>query len=339
MRVEISKDDGLTWELERNTSFLIYTDTGLQPDTNYRYRVFARNTIGRSPASNVVIVRTAKKPEAPTNLRATASGTNRINLSWSAPSDRGTASITGYKVDVSLSGLGGWSEVVASTNRSSPSYSATGLEPATTYHYRVFAITSVGRSTLASDTASATTNNTSQVSGVFEEFRIVSAGVNGAHESDTSRLITSSGAPLILEVGTGIIDPVVFDGYQNADAPDKDQYLRDTRIGIAVKLATNITRVQTLITFNYPRYPVNGDVTVVYENDVSRSYHSVCGLDGDRTATKHDTYGRNDPWEATDYAACPMLRNNGPVTIVLRAYDDGILLKTVMLKLQVSNWQ
>ena len=80
---------------------------------------------------------------------------------------------------------------------------------------------------------------------MFEEFRIVSAGINGQHEPDTSRVMTVFGAPLILEVGNGVINPFHFDGYQ--DAPDKDQYLRDTRVGIAVKLATNVTRVQTLI--------------------------------------------------------------------------------------------
>ena len=112
------------------------TTTGYQPGPVH----------GLGPYSNVASATTHSVPQPPTNLRASASGTERINLSWRAPSDRGSSSITGYRVETSASGLGfydgSWEEVVANTR--STSYSHTNLRPSTVHHYRVFAINASG---------------------------------------------------------------------------------------------------------------------------------------------------------------------------------------------------
>ena len=133
-RIEKSNDAGTTWSLLSDiySTHLTYTHTRLDQDTTRHYRVSARNNHGLGPYSSVANATTHSVPHPPTNLSANASGTNRINLSWRAPSDRGSSAITGYRVEMSASGLGfydgSWEEVVASTTRTS--YSHTDLHPA-----------------------------------------------------------------------------------------------------------------------------------------------------------------------------------------------------------------
>ena len=98
----------------------------------------------------------ATVPGAPTSLTATASGATTIDLDWTAPSDNSGASITGYKIEVSLDDGSTWTDLAANTNITTTTYSHTGLTAGNTRHYRVSAINSVGASA-ASNVANATT--------------------------------------------------------------------------------------------------------------------------------------------------------------------------------------
>ena len=102
-------------------------------------------------------------PGAPTGLTATADGQTEIDLSWTAPSDDGGATITGYKIEVSTN-ESSWSDLVANTRSTSTSYSHTRLTTESTRHYRVSAINSAGTGE-ASDTDSATTAVSSATDG------------------------------------------------------------------------------------------------------------------------------------------------------------------------------
>ena len=104
-------------------------------------------------ANNSTVLRTA--PGKPTGLEASASGDARIDLSWTAPADGGSA-ITGYKIEVSTDGGTNWTDLVADTGNDDTRYSHTGLAPGSTRHYRVSAINAVGTSD-ASDVVSGTT--------------------------------------------------------------------------------------------------------------------------------------------------------------------------------------
>ena len=161
-RIE-SSPNGSSWTpLRSNTgsNATTFPHTGLAPATKRYYRVYAINTAGRSPASNVANATTdATIPAAPTNLSAVASGTSQIDLSWRAPSFDGGSRITGYRIEVAESGNGPWSALVANTLSASTSYSHTGLAPASTRYYRVFAINAVGSGT-ESGVANATTDAT-----------------------------------------------------------------------------------------------------------------------------------------------------------------------------------
>ncbi len=98
-------------------------------------------------------------PGAPTNLRATASGQTRIDLSWSAPANNGGAAITGYRIEVSTDGSS-WADRTANTNSTATRYSHPGLTAGSTRHYRVSAINSAGAGP-ASSAATATTDTAS----------------------------------------------------------------------------------------------------------------------------------------------------------------------------------
>ena len=84
-------------------------------------------------------------PGAPTGLAATATGPSQIDLAWTAPASTGGSAITGYKIEVSPDGSN-WSDLVANTNSTTTTYAHTGLQAATTRHYRVSAINAVGTS-------------------------------------------------------------------------------------------------------------------------------------------------------------------------------------------------
>ena len=92
-------------------------------------------------------------PGAPTDLSATARGSTKINLSWTAPDG---SDITGYKIESSSDAGSNWTDLVADTGNTNTAYQHTGLSRGDTRHYRVSAINSVGTSA-PSNTANATT--------------------------------------------------------------------------------------------------------------------------------------------------------------------------------------
>ena len=103
---------------------------------------------------------------APTGLTATAVGRDRIDLSWTAPTDDGGSAITGYRIESSADGSTGWADLVADTGPTDTTYSHTGLMPNTTVHYRVSAINGEG----ASDPSGAATATTADYPAVTVSF-------------------------------------------------------------------------------------------------------------------------------------------------------------------------
>jgi hypothetical protein len=95
-------------------------------------------------------------PGAPTGLAASAVSSLQINLSWTAPTNNGGSTITGYKIDRSTDNGTIWSTIVSNTGTASTTYSDTVLASSTTYAYQVSAINGIGTSS-PSSTASATT--------------------------------------------------------------------------------------------------------------------------------------------------------------------------------------
>ncbi len=130
-----------------------YADTGLGAGT-YSYRVRAADAAGNlSGYSNVVngVVADTISPTAPSNLTATANGT-QINLSWTASTDN--VGVTAYRVErCQGAGCTTFAQIAAPTTTT---YNDTGLTANTSYSYRIRATDSAGNVSSYSNIASAT---------------------------------------------------------------------------------------------------------------------------------------------------------------------------------------
>ena len=140
-RIEVSENAGNTWsDLEENTrsTNTQYRHEGLSPGDRRHYRVSAINSRGAGPSSNVADATTETiVPNAPRRLTARPRGRSAIELSWSAPTPNSPAPITGYGIDVSRSGTGGWITLEDDTESRGTTYTHDGLKPGETRYYRV----------------------------------------------------------------------------------------------------------------------------------------------------------------------------------------------------------
>ncbi len=130
-----------------------YIDGGLVNGETYYYQVSAYNAAGEGTLSSEVTVTPSRAPGQPTGLVAVG-GLRQAGLNWTAPSDNGGSSITGYNIYRGTSPHGEGAMLVVAGVRSP--FTDTGLEDATTYYYQVSAVNSVGAG-LRSEMASATT--------------------------------------------------------------------------------------------------------------------------------------------------------------------------------------
>ncbi|MDE2796519.1 MAG: fibronectin type III domain-containing protein [Gemmatimonadota bacterium] len=130
--------------------------TGLDPGSEWSYRVSAINEAGTGePSEMATAVTDPIPPDPPIGLEAEADGAYRIRLDWIAPAYTGGAPITGYRIEGSR-GDAVWT-VVAETETVLTSYVHRGLEPASTWYYRVSAVNRAGAG-LPSEMAVATTD-------------------------------------------------------------------------------------------------------------------------------------------------------------------------------------
>ena len=197
-KIEVSTDDSSWSDLVADTgsTATTYSHTGLTAGSTRYYRVSAINSAGTGTASNVANTTTdsppaATAPGAPTGLTATANGQTQIDLSWTAPSSDGGASITGYKIEVS-SDNSSWSVLVADTSSTATTYSHIGLTAGSTRYYRVSAINSAGTGT-ASSSDSATTDEQPVSDGICTVNLIVEPGESCTYPGTSDEFSVDSG--------------------------------------------------------------------------------------------------------------------------------------------------
>lgn len=132
-----------------------YSDVGLAANTCYRYNIQAINAIGvGSTSSNVTATTTpvpAHVPNSPAGLGVTSLSSTSLKLTWSAPSDDGGASITGYLIQRN------GTTIVINTSSNKTNYDDTNLLSSHQQTYRIAAWNSVGLGTF-SNSASGITN-------------------------------------------------------------------------------------------------------------------------------------------------------------------------------------
>ena len=117
-----------------------YTDVALSAGTTYYYRVvaFVDGDVSRSDVVSATTT-TGDTSTAPVLTSATGSATS-IDLEWSDVEGE-----LGYRIERSPDGTNGWIGI-GITSQGRTIYTDTGLASATTYYYRVVALTSDGES-------------------------------------------------------------------------------------------------------------------------------------------------------------------------------------------------
>ncbi len=121
-----------------------YSDTGLAPGNEHAYSIRATNSIGDAEWSSHALATTdaAQVPTKITTLAATAASSTAINLSWTAPAERGSAIIS-YTLQ-RKTGAGSYATTTTEIAADATTHTDSGLTPATAYTYRISAVNSVG---------------------------------------------------------------------------------------------------------------------------------------------------------------------------------------------------
>ena len=83
-------------------------------------------------------------PGAPTIGQVEPIGQKQLNVGWRAPTGTGIGLITGYKVEVSETGTGGWTGIGGTLAATARIYHHGGLTAGTTRYYRVRAVNALG---------------------------------------------------------------------------------------------------------------------------------------------------------------------------------------------------
>ncbi len=146
---------------DTNAVTTTYFHGGLRPNTTRNYRVAARSAAGLGAWSSTARETTeTSAPSAPTGLRVVpgATRTDQLLLTWSVPADDGGSPITGYRIERSANGVGGWVIHVASTGSTATIHTDSNLGPAATWFYRVSAINGPARAGPPSNVAEGTTD-------------------------------------------------------------------------------------------------------------------------------------------------------------------------------------
>ena len=183
--------------------------SGLAPGTQYEFKAVTQWTgrDGTQEAEGALANFTTPSgltvPSPVVGLQAVSGGTDRINLSWSAPADDGGSPITGYKIERSLDGIT-WSVVTANTGTAATTYQDTGRTANTKYYYRVTAINALGAAAV-SNVANATTNSPtaptpdSTSGGTSAAGHLANTGENTMFITATAILLLSAGIAICIK--------------------------------------------------------------------------------------------------------------------------------------------
>ena len=142
--------------------------SNLIPNTRYNVRVYARNSVGDSPYSQVATVRTAQiiRPPAP-NVTVDSVTTNSVTISWTAPGT--TYTILSYRIEIKLFSEGVSSYRQWTRRMTGRIETISNLSDGTRYNIRVAAVI-VGNVVGEWGTVSPTTVDVNEAPQILEFF-------------------------------------------------------------------------------------------------------------------------------------------------------------------------
>lgn len=125
-----------------NAPLVSYSDTGLQPQTRYYYKLSATNVWGTSGQSGeVTAITNGLPPGIPLSASALATSATTIDVAWQASSNLPLR----YVISRGPTNTGPFSPI-DSVDQAFTSYADTNLIPETSYYYAIEAVNSWGRS-------------------------------------------------------------------------------------------------------------------------------------------------------------------------------------------------
>ena len=124
-----------------------YVDSTTDANQTYRYRVYAINASGTSPASSILMITTPSNPLAPSNLSATSPAGNTVSvvLTWRDNANNEA----GFQITRALDAAFTLEATTITVSTNVTTYTDTGVSPLTSYFYRVRAFNATAYSLYA----------------------------------------------------------------------------------------------------------------------------------------------------------------------------------------------
>jgi hypothetical protein len=209
-----------------------YSDTGLSASTTYYYKVRAEGATQDSAYSASASATTSASgdtiPNAPSGLNATVASSTQVNLSWTDNSSNETGFEIKRATDSAFTQNVMWIGNIQGTT-----YANTGLNPSTTYYYRVRAEGTAGKSAYSAS-VSVTTSGSSGIpisphfAGInaWMPYQIGSHKYYGKLETKWAD-VQASGAQIMRYGGNGVdryADPIWVDS-NDATKSTLNQYV------------------------------------------------------------------------------------------------------------------
>ncbi|MEI9917741.1 MAG: PA14 domain-containing protein [Bacteroidota bacterium] len=168
------------------TSFI--DNNGVRPGAQYNYRIRAikgtDGRFGKQPNARPTILADTQSPTTPTDLKVTAFTQSTVSLSWTGSTDNDVV----YRYEIFVNGVSNGYSIADITdtdktdgNPAPPTtYTATGLDPGTTYIISVRALDYTGNASTFAESVLATTNPYAQgIAYKYYKFTGTLVGVNG----------------------------------------------------------------------------------------------------------------------------------------------------------------
>ncbi len=236
--------------------------------TGFTFCAFSRSEIASHLNSNSTCL--ASGPAAPTNLRATALSSSRINLAWQDNS----ADESGFAIE-RKTGAGGTYAQIGTAAANEASFGDTGLWTGTTYFYRLKAINGTGTSGYSNEASATTLFSPPVITGflpssgsVGTPVTITGTNLNGAtavrfNLTNATGFTVVSPTQINAAVPAGAASgPVIVTTPAGTATSSTSFTVATNRCDVNSDRSVNILDIQLLINriLGIPGSPVNGDL-------------------------------------------------------------------------------